>query len=47
MRLKIGEAALRLEVERFLVGNGCYTDDKDACKGLRVTSLRTPRLTFF
>ncbi len=42
MKLKIGEPTLRLEDERLLRGEGCYTDDIDPGEGLRVAFLRAP-----
>ena len=42
MKLKIGEPTLRLEDERLLRGEGCFTDDIDPGEGLRVAFLRAP-----
>ena len=42
MKLKIGEPTLRLDDERLLRGEGCFTDDIDPGKGLRVGFLRAP-----
>ena len=42
MKLKIGDPTLRLEDERLLRGEGCFTDDIDPGDGLRVAFLRAP-----
>ena len=42
MKLKIGDPTLRLEDERLLRGEGCFTDDIEPGDGLRVAFLRAP-----
>ena len=42
MKLKIGEPTLRIEDERLLRGDGCYTEDINVGQDLRVAFLRAP-----
>ena len=42
MKFGIGQSAARIEDQRLLVGEGCYSDDVAPGQGLRVAFLRAP-----